>query len=144
MVTKRNARWQWPIVLNILVKPINERQMVTAAVFGLALILLGMARENPSLWDVELFKILLQAVIISGLVGSILAFHFAANKDAEHRIENTGKAFDAITATASATGAPTDIKQAAVKAADKVADAAVVAADKVADAAQTKGVDSGG
>lgn len=113
----------------------NERQGVTIAIFGLALIELWMAYLNPRLWDVKLFEIIVQATFISGIFGSIVALHFSANKSDEAKTENTGKAFEAITATATAVGAPADIKAAAVTAADKVADAAIVAADKVAETA---------
>lgn len=58
----------------------SERQAVTAALFFLAWKLLDMAIENGTLWDVELFKIILQAVIIGAIIGSVIAFHFAANK----------------------------------------------------------------
>lgn len=121
---------------NLTIKPINERQTVTAGFFGLAIMMLLMAREDPKLWDIELFKILLQAVIVGGLLGAILPFHTAANKIDENKADNTAKAFEAITATASAAGSPAEIKEAATVAAEKVADAAVVAADKVAGAAK--------
>ena len=80
----------------------SERQNVTWAVYVLALLMLTMAFFQPELWDVELFKVLLQAVIISGFINMVLAFHFAANKNDEQKTDNTAKAFDAITATANA------------------------------------------
>lgn len=123
--------FRWPLQIRITIKPLNERQAVTFAIFALAGGMFLMARENPELWDIELFKIILQAVVISGIIGSIIAFHFAANKGDEAKSENTAKAFEAIRATASVVGAPADIKAAAEKAADKVADAAVDAAEEV-------------
>jgi len=108
--------------VNINLTPIAERHAVTAAVFGLAGALLLMAREDPKLWDIELFKIILQAVIISGIFGAIVAFHFSANKGDETKSENTAKAFDAI--KAAATSVPADVHEAATKAADQVAGAA--------------------
>lgn len=125
---------RWPLHINLTIKPLGERQAVTAAIFLLAAGMLFMARENPELWEIDLFTIILQAVVISGIIGSILAFHFAANQGDEVKSENTARAFEAITATASAAGAPGDLQAAAVIAADKVADAAIVAADKVANA----------
>jgi phosphate/sulfate permease len=57
----------------------SERQWVTVMVFGLAYMLLKMAVANGDLWNVELFKIILQAVIISAIIGAVVAFHFTAN-----------------------------------------------------------------
>jgi hypothetical protein len=114
--------------------PPNERQGVTIAIFALALGLLLMARENPQLWDVKLFEIIVQATFISGIFGSIVALHFAANKSDQTKAENTGKAFDAITATAAAVAAPSSAKDAATGAADAVATAAADKADEIAGA----------
>lgn len=76
----------------------DERQWVTMGIFLLAYTMLRMAVVNGDLWTVELFKILLQAVVISAIIGSIVAFHFSANKsgmdlDAK-RAETTGKIVD--------------------------------------------------
>lgn len=119
-------------IQNLTIKPLQERHFVTLAIFLLAVGMFLMARENPELWEIELFKIILQAVVISGIIGSILSFHFAANKTDEAKVENTTKAFEAIKATANVVTAP-DAKQAAVEAAGKVADAATSAADDVAE-----------
>jgi hypothetical protein len=59
----------------------SERQCVTAALFALAWTMLRMAVVNGTLWEVELFKIILHAVIIGAIIGSVVAFHFAANSD---------------------------------------------------------------
>ncbi len=107
--------------LNINITPLAERHAVTAAVFALGTGLLLMAREDPKLWDIELFKILVQAVIISGIIGMIMAYHFAANKTDETKAQNTAKAFDAIAAAVKPTP---DVHEAAVQAADQVAGAA--------------------
>lgn len=104
----------------------NERQGVTIAIFALAGILLLMAWNNPKLWDVKLFEIIVQATFISGIFGSIVALHFSANKSDEAKTENTGKAFDAIKATATA-AVPVEVKQAA----DQVAQAATDKADQI-------------
>jgi len=126
---------KWPVTLNITIKPLNERHFVTLGIFLLAVGMLLMAREQPRLWDIKLFEILLQAVIISGIIGSILAFHFAANKGDEKKSENTAKAFEAIAATAAVAAAPVLAQDAAVKAADEVAAAATDKADQIAGAA---------
>ena len=85
----------------------SERGWVTIAVFAFALMLLAMGWFEPSLWEVEVFKVITQAVILTGILNMIVAFHFAANKDerdnAAIRAENTGKAFEAIKAAATAT-----------------------------------------
>lgn len=85
----------------------TERQGVTIGMFALTLVMLGMVREDPKLWDVKLFEVVFQAVVLTGLLNMILAFHFAANKADEAKADNTGKAFEAITATANAAGGPT-------------------------------------
>lgn len=82
----------------------TERQAVTLGIFTLAGAMLLMAREDPKLWDIKLFEILVQGVILTGLLSMVLAFHFAANKADEAKADNTGKAFEAITATANAAG----------------------------------------
>lgn len=82
----------------------SERGWVTIGMFGLLGGLLNMAKVDPSLWDVEVFKVIIQAVSLTGLLNMILAFHFAANKADEVKSENTGKALDAIKATADAAG----------------------------------------
>ena len=84
----------------------TERQWVTIAIFVLILVMLGMADANPRLWDVEVFKVIIQAAVLTGLLNMILAFHFSANKSDETKSANTGKAFDAIKAAANAGGDP--------------------------------------
>lgn len=87
--------WWWP----------TERQWVTVALVATLWILLQMAVDNPALWDVKLFEIILQGVVLTGLLNMVLAYHFAANKGDEVKSENTAKAFEAIKATANASGA---------------------------------------
>jgi len=103
------------VTIAITIKPFEERHFVTLAIFLLAVGMLMMAREEPKLWDVELFKILLQAVIVTGILNMILSFHYAANKGDEQRSQNTAKAFEAITAAATA-ATPADVSGAAVAA----------------------------
>jgi len=79
---------------------IGERQWVTIGIFALTGALLLMALANPALWTVEVFKVIIQAVVLTGLLNMVLAFHFSSNKGSETARENTGKAFDAITAAA--------------------------------------------
>ncbi|RZK45220.1 MAG: hypothetical protein EOO61_00760 [Hymenobacter sp.] len=67
-----------------------------------------MAVQNPALWEVEVFKVIIQAITLTGLLNMVVAFHFAANKNDETKSENTAKAFDAITATANNAGGTTD------------------------------------
>ncbi len=74
----------------------SERQWVTIGLFCLAVYMLGMADWQPSLWAIDTFKSVLQAIVITGLLNMVGAFHFAANKSDETKSENTGKAFDAI------------------------------------------------
>lgn len=86
----------------------NERQWVSMALFALAAAMLLMARENPKLWDVKLFEVTFQAIMLTGILNMIVAFHFAANKGEREanvkRAENVGKAFDAVRAAAVAAG----------------------------------------
>ncbi len=79
---------------------INERQGVTIGLFAFAASMMLMARENPALWDVKLFEVILQAVVLTGLLNMVAAFHFASNKGSETARENTGAAFRAIEAAA--------------------------------------------
>lgn len=45
---------------------------------------------------------------LSGFVGSVVAFHYVMNKSSDKATENTGKAFEAITAAAKSTPAALD------------------------------------
>ena len=110
----------------------GERHQVTIALFALAVGMLLMARENPALWEVKLFEILIQGVILTGLLNMVLAFHFAANKSDEVKTVNAGKAFDAVKAVAENASTQT-VSQDAGKAADKVAAAAVDEAETIKD-----------
>lgn len=101
----------------------TERQWVSAAIIGTLWIMLQMAVNNPGLWEVKLFELILQAIALTGLLNMIVAFHFSANTGDETRAENTGKLFDAITASQS-----TSSTEAAADAAQEVADAAVAEA----------------
>ncbi len=85
----------------------GERGWVTLGIFAFAAAMLMMARENPKLWDVKLFEIILQAVVLTGLLNMVAAFHFGSNKGSETATENTGKAFQAITAAATGQAPPT-------------------------------------
>lgn len=104
----------------------SERQWVTAGLFGLAGGMLGMAYFQPALWNVKLFEFVLQAVVVTGLLNMVAAFHFAANQSAQQASENTGHAFRAIEAAALAgNGAGEAV------AAQRTADAAQAEADAV-------------
>lgn len=74
----------------------SERQWVTAALVGTLWIMLQMTVNNPKLWDVKLFEILIQGFALTGFLSMVLAFHFAANKSDETKTENSGKFADAI------------------------------------------------
>lgn len=93
----------------------SEKQLVMLTTFGMGFMMIIMARNDPSLWGVELFKTLITVVIVTGCVNMILSFYFTANKSDEQRSTNTGKAFDAITAAATAAGSgagdPNTIKE---------------------------------
>lgn len=89
----------------------TERQGVTIGIFGMAGLMLAMARENPALWDVKLFEVVFQAVVLTGLLNMVAAFHFAANKSDEaralldeKRVDNTGKLADAVVAAHKSNG----------------------------------------
>jgi len=105
----------------------NERQAYTTGLFIFAATLMLMSWWNPSLWDRDLFGILLQGVVLTGILNMAGAFHFTANKQAEKASDNTGAAFRAIEAAASSTPATNG----AVEAAEQVADAATHEADKI-------------
>lgn len=86
---------------------INERQWVTIGIFSLTGGMLWMAHDNPVLWEVKLFEILIQAIVLTGLLNMVTAFHFSSNQNNENATANTGRAFDAITAAATGV-APSD------------------------------------
>lgn len=88
----------------------NERGWVTLGIFTLAGSMLKMAEVHPGLWDIELFKVLIQAVIISAVINMITAFWFAANKTDETKSENTGKMADAMKAVAESTSTPQPVQ----------------------------------
>ncbi len=111
----------------------DERQWVTFGVFAMAYVMLRMAVVNGDLWTVELFKILLQAIIISAIIGAIVSFHFTASKIGQEldtkRAETTGKMID-LAADAIGQNKAND-PDAAGEAADQVAGAAADEADKI-------------
>ena len=93
----------------------TEKQLVMLTTFAMGFMMIIMANNDPTLWNVELFKTLITVVIVTGCINMVLAFYFTANKSDEDRVaidavraDNTGKAFDAITATASANTSPDD------------------------------------
>jgi hypothetical protein len=95
---------KWPLIIHIKGPDIGERQWVTIGLFAFATLLLGMAARDSKLWEVEVFKVIVQAVVLTGMLNMVLAFHFASNKGSETARENTGAAFRAI--EAAATGQP--------------------------------------
>lgn len=80
----------------------TERQIVMVMTYTLGFTMIVMARDNPELWRVELYKTLTTVVIVTGFVNMILAFYFSANKNDETKSENTRAAFSAIEAAANA------------------------------------------
>lgn len=120
------------IALNI--KPLEERHFVTLAIICIIVGMLMMAREDPKLWEVELFKTLLTAFALTGFLNMVVSFHFSANKGDEKKSENTAAAFEAIRETARTAAGSVD--QAAAEAAGRTADAAVEQARQEGDAAR--------
>jgi hypothetical protein len=120
------------IALNI--KPLEERHFVTLAIICIIVGMLMMAREDPKLWEVELFKTLLTAFALTGFLNMVVSFHFSANKGDEKKSENTAAAFEAIRETARTAAGSVD--QAAADAAERTADAAVEQARHEGDAAR--------
>lgn len=84
----------------------TERQAVTAALFCFALTMLTMAFVQPALWEVKLFEVVFQGIVLTGLLNMVAAFHFSANKQNETATENTGRAFAAIEAAANSSPNP--------------------------------------
>lgn len=121
------------IKINLTIKPLAERHFVTLAIIGIIVGMLLMAREDPQLWEIELFKTLLTAFALTGFLNMVVSFHFSANKADEAKVENTNKAFEAITETAkTAAAAGVDAKEAAATAAAQTADAAQDKAEAIA------------
>lgn len=120
--------WDWVYRLGPGWPRLTERQGYTIGMFALVSVMLFMAQGQPTLWDVKLFEVILQALVLTGLLNLAGAFHFAANKQGETATENTGKMADAIRATAEAQK-PVDGD--AGTAAQVVADAAQEEADAI-------------
>lgn len=91
-------RPNWLVVLQMLLDRLpgwpTERQLVALGTFLLLWDLLNMAFKSPELWDVEVFKVIIQAVALTGLLNMILAFHFTANKSSEQKDENLSRALE--------------------------------------------------
>lgn len=111
----------------------SERQVVMVMTYALGVTMIVMAKEQPSLWRVELYKTLVTVVIVTGFVNMILAFYFAANKSDEARTDLDKTR--AETTQVALQGAREAV--AAVSASQGSSDAGK-AAGAVADAAQTK------
>jgi sugar phosphate isomerase/epimerase len=125
---------KWPVIkINLTIKPLAERHFVTLAIISIIVGMLWMAKDDPQLWDVELFKTLLTAFSLTGFLNMVVSFHFAANQSDEDKVENTSKAFEAITETAkTAAAAGVDAKEAAATAAAQTAEAAHDKAEAIA------------
>ncbi len=108
---------------------LTERHWVTIGIFMLAVTLLAMAWWTPDLWGVEVFKVIIQAVVLTGLLNMVLAFHFTSNKGSEQARENTGKLADAFKAAANAGNVAN--ADAAAEGATAVADAATEKAHEI-------------
>jgi hypothetical protein len=87
----------------------TEKQLVMLTTFGMGFMMIIMARNDASLWNIELFKTLITVVIVTGCINMVLAFYFTANKNDEDRTatdavraDNTGKALDIATASVAA------------------------------------------
>lgn len=110
---------------------IGERQWVTIALFALGFYTVTLMAFIPDLRKDDLFKVIAQAIILTAVVNGIVAFHFSSNKGAETARENTGKAFDALTAVAGGAPSPAPDNGGA----QLVADGAQAAADGAQDVA---------
>lgn len=78
----------------------SERQWVTVGLFALCGAMLLMAYTQRWLWEVKLFEVVLQAVVLTGLLNMVTAFHFAANQQSQQATQNTSDAFRTIQAVA--------------------------------------------
>lgn len=58
---------------------LTARAVAGAGIFALTLIVLAMIWFNPELAQVDLFKMLAQAIVIQGLVGLAMAHYFTAS-----------------------------------------------------------------
>lgn len=87
---------------------LTERHWVTIGIFTLTFFMLCMTIANPNLWEIKLFEVVFQAVVLTGLLNLILSFHFSATKGGEQARENTGKLADAFKATANAGTTPSE------------------------------------
>lgn len=116
---------------------LTERAWVTILLAVLIGSLLKMADHNPGLWQIELFKTLLTASVITGALNMVLAFHFTANKSDETKTQNTSDAFKTMRTIAENSGVSSDsssLNDAKQEGADLVKDAAAETAEHIGDA----------
>ena len=109
----------------------SERGWIIILLASLVVGLLVMAIIDPTLWQVELFKTLLTAAVITGFLNMVLPFHFTANKSDETKAENTGKMADAMKEQAITARSSNEPSVAASHAADAVVEAAQQEADNI-------------
>jgi len=67
----------------------TERQWVTIWIVLLSLLMMVGGYMRPALWEIDIYKTILQAVVITGLLNMVLAFHFSANQGQHQSSENT-------------------------------------------------------
>lgn len=110
----------------------TERQWVTIWIILILLLMFTMAWLEPSLWKVERFNTILQAVTITGLINMVLAYHFSANQGQQLSSQNTQEALRLARETHAAASQGDPAKQRA----EGAGEAAGAAADRAAELAE--------
>lgn len=87
-----NAHKTWADVAFAILP--NERQLVSGTTVAFAVFLILLGKTDHALWNNEFYKLIVQAVVVTGFVNMILAYHFSAKHGDETKDANTSKALD--------------------------------------------------
>lgn len=72
----------------------DSRGWVAVALFALSVYVLTLLAFNPSLAQITLFSVLAQAIIVSGLIGGVVAFFYTSSKSSADKDETIKKLMD--------------------------------------------------
>lgn len=71
--------------------PPDSRGWVAIALFALSTYVLTLLAFFPALAQITLFSVLAQAIIVSGLIGGVVAFFYASSKSSADKDETIKK-----------------------------------------------------
>lgn len=109
--------------------PSDARGWMTLGLFVESNVIIGAMIFNPSLADIDLFKIIAQAIILQGLLQLAAAFYFTATKTGAELAAGAMATLQAQTSSTSGGGA--SVPDSAKEAAHQVAGAATDEAESI-------------